>query len=223
VRTYATGEGQARALAFAPDHALWFANSTSIGRLTSDGKVRLYKDPRITSSYAIAVATDGTVWATVGERTIGRLTKDGLLRVYTVPKTARYWYGIFDMGVGADGALWFATGATFVVGRLSRDGHFRMYTDRNISDVSSITAGPDGALWFTNGGNSIGRITTAGKIRTFESSKISSPRGITVGPDGALWFTNEYGGTIGRITTAGAVSVFTTDYPTKAQVLTPPW
>ena len=205
-------------IARAPDGELWFttgARGRSIGRMSADGQIRRYTDPRpdaIDFPYAITAGPDGALWFT-NNNSIGRISTDGDIRIYTAPGLDFPWM----ITTGPDGALWFTDADADAIGRISTDGAIRTFTDPAIDGPSGITAGPDGALWFTtndaalfSSNDSIGRISTDGHIRTFTDPGIRGPVAIAAGSDGALWFTNASRlDSIGRITTDGRIRIFT--------------
>src|SRR5689334_16005534 len=45
-----------------PDGALWFTNSDSIGRITTDGQVTRFTDAGIVRPYGITAGADGALW-----------------------------------------------------------------------------------------------------------------------------------------------------------------
>ena len=199
-----------RGIAEGPDGAVWFTNAYpgSIGRITTDGAVTTYTDPRITYygyPSAITAGPDGALWFTnLYGNSIGRITTNGEVSVYTSPSIN------MPAGItaGPDGALWFTNYSGHSIGRITTAGVVTAYDDPRISYPWGITAGPDGALWFANS-TSVGRIAVDGAVTIFTDPAIIWSSGITTGPDGAVWFTNTLG--VGRITTGGVVTTFNTE------------
>ena len=206
-----------------PDGALWFINRGnedrggtepgSIGRITTNGQVTIYRGPDIYTPADITVGPDGALWFTnfgseVGDHpgSIGRITTNGKITVFTGTGIANPQ----TITSGPDRALWF-TNTNNSIGRITTTGTVTDYTLPEIYDADSIVTGPDKALWFTIDGvrDEVGRMTTSGKATIYTDKRIYGPEDITVGPDGALWFVNFNSGAVGRITTSGKISVYT--------------
>jgi streptogramin lyase len=191
-----------------PDGALWFTETSNIGRISTAGAITQY--PQTGGPWGIVTGPDAALWFTLASSArIGRMTTHGILTAsYPVPTPHSNPYGIT---AGPDGALWFAEYVGSKIGRMTTTGVGTEYpVASTYRGPVSITPGPDGALWFTEfNGNRIGRITTAGAITGYVvPTPYCSPDWITAGPDGALWFTEAIGNKIGRITTAGSITEF---------------
>jgi streptogramin lyase len=194
-----------------PDGAIWFATTSTVGRIDHSGRRRTWRLPG--SSFAGAAATaEGSVWFSSdgGPGRIWRVTPAGTLTTIGF-RTGRAAWTARGLAYGPDGAFWL-TLSTYgdgpdAIARVTRQGRYRSWPIRRNTQPFRIVAGPDGALWFTEqGAAAIGRITTAGEIEEF-SLRHLVPSGILAGPDGALWFTAQ--SCLGRITTAGAVATWT--------------
>jgi hypothetical protein len=83
-----------RGITAGPDGALWFVNegdsgsSPSIGRITTAGVVKAYRDPSIGDPEAITTGSDGALWFTNPgsvPNSIGRITTSGVVSHYTDP------------------------------------------------------------------------------------------------------------------------------------------
>lgn len=148
-----------------PDGALWFTNSTSIGRITTAGKISTYKGSGIRGANGITSGPDGALWFTNSTgNSIGRITTSGKIQTYTGS-------GISDpaqITEGPDGALWFVNRGSNDLGRITTSGQISMVLAE--ADINDLTNGPDDALWFTTAGNLLGRITTSGKLTTYNGS-----------------------------------------------------
>ena len=108
-----------------PDGALWFTNSgthddqgnltggSSIGRITTSGKLKFYTDTSIVSPNGITSGPDGALWFT-NSGSIGRITKAGKVSSYAAIGTSP-WPS--QITTGPDGAMWF-TQQNNVVGRM---------------------------------------------------------------------------------------------------------
>jgi hypothetical protein len=118
---------------------------------------------------------------------------------------------------GSDGNIWFGgstygppflprVGGTFhpLIGEINLSTHAitEIALQKQLGDISGITAGPDGNVWFA--GSSIpGQIGTI-NVRTHAIKQFSLPvrsfaSDITAGPDGNLWFTDSFSNKVGRI------------------------
>jgi len=192
-----------------PDGAIWFAERSKIGRISSNGTITEY--PNAGGGLFITTGPDGALWFT-GNGKIQRITTNGEVTQFTLPSTSSDSYGI---ATGPDGALWFTASNNSRIGRLTTSGVLTEYPLTASSAPLGITAGPDGAVWFTEWNrNRIGRITTSGAITEYTiPTSFSGPADIVTGPDGALWFTETNAGKVGRITTSGVI----TEYPLLTQ------
>ncbi len=107
-------------LAVGANGAVWFAEETgySISEIR-DGKLirHLYDSPR-GGPYGVAVAADGTAWASLqsGNQII-RVGTDGAVKAFDLPVAASV---PSDVAIGADGAVWFLEYRTNAIGRLDR-------------------------------------------------------------------------------------------------------
>ena len=201
--------------------SLWFVNGeegTSIGRITTSGRVTIFRDRRIRRAADITGGPDGAIWFTNGNglvrSSIGRLTADGRVRLFF----DRRIRAPGEITPGPDGALWFCnTYSPSSIGRITPTGTVTTFSHRGVDTPLAIVPAPDQALWFITprlgregGDGAIWRITTAGTIQLmFDdgiSGKVIAPLSLTVGPDGALWYVDD--GWIGRITTSGRGRIF---------------
>jgi virginiamycin B lyase len=194
-----------------PDGAIWFATTSTVGRIDHSGRLRKWSLPR--SAFVGSAATAGeAVWFSSDgpPGRIWRVTPAGTLTTLTF-RTGRTTWSAEGLAYGPDGAFWL-TLRTYgdgpdAIARVTEQGGYRSWPIRPNAQPFRIVAGPDGALWFTEQGvAAIGRITTAGEIEDFSLQHLV-PSGIVAGPDGALWFAAQ--SCLGRITTAGAVATWT--------------
>lgn len=147
------GVGEARGIVTGPDGAMWFTESTGIGRLTLSGKLTEYPLPQGNGSgmpYQIAVGPDHNIWFVEympeGDGRIGRLTTDGRLTEFRTPNMG----GLQWITAGPDNAMWFTAAHTNNIGRISMDGAVWSYAVPSLrSQPVGITTGPDGNIWFT--------------------------------------------------------------------------
>lgn len=135
-------------LAVAPDGAVWFAESTSysITRL-KDGVLQRHDVQSIRGGpYGVAVAADGTVWATLqSANQLIRIAQSGELTQYDLPTAGA---APTDVAVDAKGEVW------VVEFRGNKVAHFAggKFTEYALPEgkaaPSGIVVAPDGAVWF---------------------------------------------------------------------------
>ncbi len=223
-----------------PEGALWFmgerAYSSSdeggavVGRLSLDGRVKVFDLPPRRDAWGIATGADGNLWFAESYENrrgylvarIGRMSPGGVFDEYTL---GNHVGGVNSVTAGPNGSLWF-TSVYWVdarrkaaVGRISAAGEVKRFPLPPRSGPGDIVAGPDGNLWFTErgaGAPKIGRVTPAGRLTHFRlPDQEREPNSIVAGPDGNLWFGEEpstysrnFRSKVGRITTAGAIVEF---------------
>jgi virginiamycin B lyase len=174
----------------------------------------------------VVVASDGTVWATVGvgvAQTIARLSKAGGWTYFPVP-------GLNGDGVGAlvpgpHGSMWFTTEFQGNVGSITPSGS--MHLTLAGGQTQGIVAGPNGSAWFTSGAPpTVGNVTASGGLTRYSiptSASNATPGPIVRGPDGNYWFTDvESSGSIEQdyivqVTPTGTITKYPT--PTAASNL----
>lgn len=178
-----------------PDGAMWFTNylGSSIGRITADGAVTTYTDPRVRYPAGITVGRDGALWFTDDSGAVGRITTGGTIRVFGSAGTVGHPDAIT---VGPDGALW-VTGRSGYVARVTTAGAVTTYAVPQAGFATGI-ASAGGYLWLTNyTGNAIVRLAivrSAKKktplVRVSRTTQSKLPR-VTLISDsvaGAVWF-----------------------------------
>lgn len=205
-------DNQVRAIAVAPDGALWFgttpAVSTSGKLLTSGGVSRLAPDGTWTTFTtedglasndvrAIAVGPDGALWfstqapASVYGRGVSRLAPDGTWTTFTT-EDGLASNEVSAVAVAPDGALWFGTPGG--VSRQGPDGRWQTFTTADgLADdwVSAIAVAPDGAVWFGTLEGGVSRLGPDGTWQSFTTEDglaSNDVKAIAVAPDGTLWF-----------------------------------
>src|SRR6202011_2217396 len=94
---------------------------------------------------------------------IAKMTTSGVITEYTVPG-----HGLWGIGAGPDGNIWFTEYAANNIGRIAPNGtvsEFPLPTPFAVPQY--VTAGPDGNLWFTeSGGSKVGKIDPTGSSIT---------------------------------------------------------
>jgi streptogramin lyase len=102
-------------IAAGPDGALWFTQSSKIGRITTAGVITEFIMQ--SSPFAIAAGPDGALWVTEsGDNRIGRITAAGLISEFTIPTGNS---GPDGIAAGPDGALWFTENIANKIGRIT--------------------------------------------------------------------------------------------------------
>jgi virginiamycin B lyase len=178
-------------LAVAPDGAAWFAEASgySITRLEDGQFTRHRFESFFGGPYGVAVADDGTVWATLqaGNQLL-RITPDGALKVFNVPRPGAV---PTDIAVASDGAIWFVEFRGNSIGRF-KDGQFVHFAvaEEN-AGLSGIAIAADGSVWFGMlRAGSLGRLR-ADELETFELPRDDArPYSVAVDRDGNVWYAD---------------------------------
>ena len=178
-------------LAVSPRGDVWFAEATgySVTRL-KDGEItrHVFESPR-GDPYGVAVAADGTVWATLrlGNQLL-HITADGEIRTLDLPKPAAT---PSDIAIGPDGSVWFIELRENRIGRL-RGGVFEDYeipADRPI--LTGLAVASDGAVWFGMlRSGALGRLQY-GRVEIFTLPREGArPCSLVVDPSGNVWYAD---------------------------------
>jgi virginiamycin B lyase len=183
-------EGNFIGVAIGPDGAPWFvdAESSAIGRISSDGNITYY-GPASSDPTEIVAGNDGDLWFSEpnGNR-IGRLSSDGTLNEFALPTAASRPTALAQ---GADG-IWFCESSADRIGRVTHDGHF---TEIRVPTADAWPAGiagaRDGTVWFTElEAGKVGRVTRNGVITEYAMPGGGYPGAIARAPDGSLWIAS---------------------------------
>lgn len=178
-------------LAAAPDGSAWFAEATSysITRL-KDGKLTRHVPESVRGGpYGVAVAADGTVWATLqGANQLLQIAPDGAIEVFDVPRPAAV---PTDVVVAPNGAVWFLQFRGNRIGRLE-DGEFAEFevAEEN-AGLSGLAVAEDGAVWF-----GMLRTGSLGRLRDGEIEVYRLPRerarpySLAIDRDGNVWYAD---------------------------------
>ena len=147
-----------------PDGALWFTESSKIGRISTTGVIQEFNGASGSSN--IVVGADGNLWFTgSSEDTIGRITPSGEVTKYPLAPNS------LPTGItsGPDGALWFTEQITNRIGRITTDGSLSVFpVPTDGGGPTGITKGPDGNLWFLEAAaNKVARMTPAGAVTEY--------------------------------------------------------
>lgn len=204
-----------------PDGNLWFADTSSIGRITPGG--RQTKFAPNAAGGIIANGPSKALWFTsfdsLGNPAISRITTNGSIKNFPISS------GIFVIALasGRDGNEWFADNGTDSIGKITPSG---TVTDYQLPDAPThlpvaIAAGPDGNVWFAATdfyGHSpeVGKVTPDGAITEYSLPSCSGDSdSLALGSDGNLWTSAVCGGGYAMVgvTTSGTVTVYPVAHP----------
>jgi virginiamycin B lyase len=191
-------------LAVAPDGAVWFAESTSysITRL-KDGVFQRHDVQSVRGGpYGVAVAADGTVWATLQSASqLVRIAPSGDMTHYDLPTPGA---SPTDVAVDAKGGVWVVEFRGNKVAHFV-DGKFTEYPlPEGKAAPSGIAVATDGAVWFgILRGGGLGRLRN-GRI-DFVPLPRDNARPYTIAADdrGAIWYA-DISGFVGMIPAGAA-------------------
>jgi virginiamycin B lyase len=178
-------------LAVAPDGAAWFAEATgySITRLKDGELTRHVPDSLRGGPYGVAVAADGTVWATLqGANQLLRIAPDGAIEAFDVPRPAVV---PTDVAVAPDGAVWFLQFRGNRIGRLE-DGKFAEFeVAEDNAGLSGLAVAQDGAVWFGMlRAGSLGRLRD-GEVEVYRLPRERArPYSLAIDRDGNVWYAD---------------------------------
>lgn len=144
----------------------------------------------------MVLGTDGAIWF-METRRIARVATSGQITEYAVPSTSDDPY---QLTVGPDGHIWFATGygdasssePTSAVERLNDDGSISMFPlptppPNHSYYPAQMISGPQNNLWLAYG-FAIYTLTTSGAYsQQVKGSGIGRFFGMAEGPDGNIW------------------------------------
>ena len=178
-------------LAVAPDGAVWFAEGTgySITRM-KDGKIarHVFESPR-GDPYGVAVAQDGTVWATLKSgNELLQIPPQGEMNVFEVPHQAAM---PSDVAIGRDGSVWFIESRENRIAKF-KNGQFEEFNVAGSSPVlSGLAVTADGDLWFgLLRSGALGRLRD-GHIDTFKLPREGArPASLAIDGDGNVWYAD---------------------------------
>jgi virginiamycin B lyase len=178
-------------LAVSPHGEVWFAEATgySITRL-KDGEItrHVFESPR-GDPYGVAVAADGTVWATLrlGNQLV-HITADGEITTLDLPKPAA---APSDIATGPDGSVWFIELRENRIGRLVGDVFEDYEVPGDRPTLTGLAVAGDGAVWFGMlRSGALGRLQD-GRVEIFPLPRDTArPCGVAVDPDGNVWYAD---------------------------------
>ena len=178
-------------LAVAPDGSVWFADVTGYGITELNNGT--FKQHAILAGgegpYGVAVAADGTVWATVqkGSKLV-RIAPGGSMEMIDLPRRDAV---PTDIAVAGDGAVFFLEFRANRLGRL-RQGEFSEFAVASENaGLSGLAVAPDGSVWFGMVRHaSLGRLRD-GKVETFRLPRANArPYSVAVDRGGNVWYAD---------------------------------
>jgi virginiamycin B lyase len=191
-------------MAAAPDGSVWFAESTSdsITRL-ADGELKRHPtDSSRGGPFGVAVAADGTVWASLqGANSLLRIAPDGTTSEHEIPTP-----GVVptDIAVDRSGVVWFIEFRTDRIGRYVGGGFDAIAAPHAKAGLTGLAVAPDGAVWFGMLRKaSLGRLRD-GRIVEFKLPRPDArPFSLAVDGAGNVWYA-DIGGFVGMLPAAQA-------------------
>ncbi|MEO7850724.1 MAG: hypothetical protein ABIR94_00530 [Rubrivivax sp.] len=178
-------------MAAAPDGAVWFAeaSSYSITRL-KDGELKRHEIESVRGGpYGVAVAADGTVWATLqGANALLRIAPDGKMTEHEIPTPG---VSPTDVAVDTSGAVWFLEFRTDRIGKFQGGKFEQMALPQAKLGLAGLAVAPDGAMWFGMlRRGSIGRLRD-GKVVEFKLPRERArPYSVAVDKAGNVWYAD---------------------------------
>jgi virginiamycin B lyase len=181
-------------LAVAPDGAVWFAESSSysITRLKNGILTRNTIQSLRGGPYGVAVARDGTVWATLqGGNQLVRITPAGEVAEYEIPTRGS---SPTDVAVDANGVVWFLEFRGNKIGRFEGGKFTEFAVPLEGAALSGLAITPDGSVWFGMlRGHSLGRLRD-GKFKLVELPRPDArPYSVATDAKGNVWYTDIHG------------------------------
>lgn len=178
-------------VAVAPDGAVWFAESSaySVTRLKDGVLTRNTIQSLRGGPYGVAVARDGTVWATLqGGNQLLRISSNAELTEYEIPTRGS---SPTDVAVDAQGVVWFVEFRGNKIGRFENGKFTEFAAPVEGAALSGIAVTPDGSVWFGMlRARSIGRLYD-GKFKTYQLPREDArPYSIAADAKGNVWYTD---------------------------------
>ncbi|HZY96027.1 MAG TPA: hypothetical protein VFE35_02875 [Candidatus Cybelea sp.] len=203
-----------------PDKNLWFADTSSIGRITPAG-VQTKFAPNAAGGI-IATGPSRALWFTsfdsLGNPAISRITTNGSIKNFPIPSGF-----VIALTWGRDNNEWFADNGRDAVGKITPSGTFTEYQlpDAHSHMPVGISRGPDGNVWFVavdfyGRSPEVGKVTTGGSITEYPlpSNCAQVTDAIITGSDGNLWTSAKCPGyAMVSVTTSGTATVYPVAHP----------
>jgi virginiamycin B lyase len=181
-------------MAAAPDGSVWFAESTaySITRLKNGELKRHEVDSVRGGPYGVAVAADGTVWATLqSSNSLLRIAPDGAMTEHRIPTPGT---SPTDVAVDRSGAVWFLEFRADRIGRFLGGKFDEVALPEEKAGLSGLTVAPDGAVWFGMlRRGSIGRLRGGKIVEVKLPRERARPFSVAVDHAGNVWYADIVG------------------------------
>ena len=178
-------------MAAAPDGAVWFAESTSysITRMKNGELTRYAIDSVRGGPYGVAVAADGTVWATLQSgNSLLRIAPDGKTTEHEIPTPG---VSPTDIAVDAAGAVWFLEFPTDRIGRFQNGKFEELALAEKKLGLTGLATAPDGAVWFGMlRKGSIGRLRDGQMVQFRLPREGARPYSVAVDKAGNVWYAD---------------------------------
>ncbi len=178
-------------LAVGANGSVWFAEETgySISEIRDGKLIRHYYNSPRGKPYGVAVAPDGTAWASLqsGDQIV-RVGTDGAVKAFDLPNAASV---PSDVAVGPDGAVWFLEYRTSAIGRLVAGAFQEFPIGEQGAGLSGLAVAPDGAVWFgLLREGSLGRLRN-GQILHFRLPRSrAKPYTVATDRNGNIWYAD---------------------------------
>jgi streptogramin lyase len=203
-----------------PDKNLWFADTSSIGRITPQGAQTKFA-PNAAGGI-IANGPSRALWFvsfdSLGNPAISRILTNGSIKNFPIPTGF-----VIALAWGSDNDEWFADNGRDAVGKITPSGTFTEYQlpDAHSHMPVAISGGPDGNVWFVavdfyGGSPEVGKVTPAGSITEYPlpSNCTQVTDAIITGDDRNLWTSAKCTGyAMVSVTTSGTASVYPVAHP----------
>jgi virginiamycin B lyase len=178
-------------MAAAPDGAVWFAESTtdSITRLFEGQLKRHAIESSRGGPFGVAVAGDGTVWATLqGANSLLRIAPDGKMSEHEIPTP-----GVTptDVAAGSDGSVWFLEFRNDRIGRFKQGRFDAVAAPHAKAGLTGLAVAPDGAVWFGMlRKGSLGRLRGDTVVEFKLPREDARPFSVAVDRAGNVWYAD---------------------------------
>lgn len=202
IRSFPLGTPIARLarIAAGPDGSVWFAESTaySVSSIRGD-KVERHDIPSVRGGpFGVAVAKDGTAWATLqSSNALMKIPPGAPAQEIEIPTRSA---APTDIAVAPDGSVWFVEFRGNKVGHYA-DGKFTEFSvPEGFGALSGMAVTPDGSAWFgVMKGAAIGRVRD-GKVTLYKLPREDAkPFTLAADSKGNLWYA-DIRGFVGRMT-----------------------
>ncbi len=178
-------------LAVGGNGAVWFAEETgySVSEIRDGKLIRHYYNSPRGGPYGVAVAPDGTAWASLqsGDQIV-RIGADGEIKAIDLPSAASV---PSDVAIGPDNTVWFLEYRINTIGRLVGEAIQEFPVGERTAALSGLAVAPDGSVWFGMlGDGSLGRLRN-GQFVSFRLPRSrAKPYTVAVDRDGNIWYAD---------------------------------